>query len=650
MFRWKPLFSVFFLILCFVPSGFGAAAPRQDHSESEVFPALNSEIIYADSVFQTATRSPQYVRRATHQVTVITREQLDAWPVSDLDEAIGYINGITVFDTGNMGQSATAQIDGSKAQEVRVLVDGITFNPTTTGGIADLSQIPLDIVEKIEVIKGPSSSAWGSATGGGINIITRPVGKTLIPTAEGTFSWGEYGTQRDRGELSGKAGPLSYYAFGSHAQSDGFRPAGKEMEKRTFFKAETALTDELKLLGSFGYSGTENGEFEFPLSASKFSRKVYSRYGKAGATWDPSDDWHHEAFYKISERKFRRDLRLLPSTDLFRFTKARSVIHEVSYQTVWELTEHQRIATGADIGVELLDASVFQFNVPGSAGTTRNSNRKSSLRQGYYTNYQYSRDSWDFNAAGRLDSTNSYGQNFDPSAGVAYHLPFYGTTLRGNVARAFNAPSLVDRYVSVGTVIANPDLKAEKSVGYNLGMETSPVSWLHGKGFFFQTFLEDSIQTVRRTDGFLQPTNLSSERRTGFETETWTDSWWGFSPSYGTTYVVAEDPGKGPVQGRPRWTQDVKLNYRKAIKEFIFNSNLAGRYTDVVTGYGTTDPTDRVFVFDGKMVLTLPPFCRSRLSLFLLGNNLLNEDFSLDTGNFPNPKRNFEAGFKVRVA
>src|SRR5438552_4178255 len=82
---------------------FGFSSYAQSPSDSEVFPRLNSEeILYSDKTFQTATRSPQYIRRVTDQVTVVTREELDKWPVSDLDEALGYINGITVFDTGHM--------------------------------------------------------------------------------------------------------------------------------------------------------------------------------------------------------------------------------------------------------------------------------------------------------------------------------------------------------------------------------------------------------------------------------------------------------------------------------------------------------------------------------------------------------------------
>ncbi len=638
--------SVFLPIFCLLFSPHLFAGAQDIDSETEVLARrFSQEIFYSKETFQTATRSPQRLSHVTDQVTVITREELEKWPVRDLDEALGFINGIVMTDDGHLAQAATPQIYGSKPREVRVLVDGITLNATSTGGIADISQIPLEIVEKIEVVKGASSSAWGSALGGVIHIITKPGGKNFIPTFDGSLSWGEFDTERQTGEVSGNAGGLSYYVFGSNAQSEGFRPSSKEFEKRAFLKADLPLGEEWKVFGSFGYSGTENDEFDLPLSNFKFRRKVYSHYGQAGAAWQPAENLHHQVAYKLSERKFRRDRRILSTMAPSLFTKAQSVIHEVTEESIWDITDNQTIALGTDIGVEVLNSAIFS-----GGGATIINDRKSSTRHGYYTNYQLSWKAVDFTAGSRLDFTNSYGESFNPSAGVVIHLPFWQAKWRSNVAKAFNAPSFVDRYVSVETTVANPDLEAEKAVGYNTGLDMNPLSWLQQKATFFQTFLEDSIILTPRSDGTSQYINIDSERRTGFETETALGPWYGFSPSYGTMFVSAVDPGKGPLQGRPRFTQDIKLNYGVKLWDTVFNAHIAGRYMDLVTGYGPTDPSDQAFIFDGKLMVKLPQVLYTRWTLFLLAENLFNEDFSFDAGNDPNPQRNFEAGFRVRIS
>ncbi len=639
----RRLFLAGFFLLA-VPLSYAEESDLSYRAPPDILGAVTPlEVFYADQTFLSATRSVQPIRRVSDNVTVITRKELDDWPVSDLDEALGLISGIVVQDDGNIGQTATAQIYGSKPRDVRVMVDGITFNATTTGGVADLSQILLDFVEKIEIIKGASSSVWGSALGGVINIITRPVGREWVPHGHLTSSFGEFGTLRERGEISGRIGPLGYYGLGSYVESGGFRPNSDELEKRAFFKTELPLSEELKLQGTFGYSGSKVSEFDLPSLSMAAQRKVFSRYGSAGIVLTKDENFTSDLFYKISERSFRRDIRLLPLRNFFQLSKARSMIHEVSFKNVWDLTERQTLVSGSDIGVEVYRDAVFR------ATTTPANVNKETVRHGYYVNYQLV--PWDFMslvAGSRLDFTNSYGTNLSPNAGMVFRLPFRNLLLRANVSRAFNAPSLVDRYLSSGTTVANPDLKAEKGIVYNVGFEVDPFRKFLVKGVFFQNFLEDSIQTIRRSDGFRQPVNIARERRTGFEAEGRIGPWRGISAYYGATYVRAIDPETGPLQSRPRLTYDLKLNYEKKWRGFRFNLHLAGRYTDLVKYRDFTDPVDRVFIFDSKATLTFPEAIYGNLSIFLEGENLFNQDFSFDGSRDPNPQRNFETGLKYQ--
>ncbi len=635
----------FFLSGGLLPWNIAAAAVDvSSHHDSEVLSrAASREIGYSDQYFQTATRSLQKINRVTENVEVITREELDRWPVQDLDEALGMINGIVVQDVGNIGQTATGQIYGSKPREVRVMVDGITFNATTTGGIADLSQIPLDMVEKIEIIKGASSSVWGSAMGGVVNIVTRPPGKKLVPQGSAAASFGDYGTQRQRGELSGAAGPLRYYGFGSHVRSGGFRPDSDESERRSFLKTEVPLYDELIFAGTFGYSESKISEFDLPDVSQTAKRKVLSRYGSAGFIYSPAENFQTDIFYKLSNRRFRRGTRTFPARNFIQMAKAESIIHELSVNSVWNMTEHQTLVFGSDVGVEAYHDAVFR------ATTTPSDINKESTQHAYYANYQLSWWWLDTTIGSRLDATNSYGVYFDPSAGTVLHLPFWNSQLRANVSRAFNAPSFVDRYLSSGTsLVANPDLEAEKAIAYNTGFETSPYSWIHGKAIFFQTFITDSILTITRSDGLRQPVNIDRERRTGFETELKLGPWMGFSPSYGTAYVMAVDPATGVLQSRPRLTQDIKLNYHVVVKDFDFNAHLEGRYMDLVQYSGFTPPIDRAFIFNSKIILGFPKVLYGRVSVFLECDNLFNGDFSFDGGRDPNPKRNLEGGVQFK--
>lgn len=642
-FQWIRTLGVYlgcftlFQTLCYSASK-DLAFPISPEQPPEQIPR---EILYSDQILQTATRSVQHVRRVTDNVTVVTREELDRWPVEDLDEALGLISGIAVQDDGHIGQTATVQIYGSKEREVRVMIDGVTMNPTTSGWIADLSQIPLDLVEKIEIVKGASSSVWGSSLGGVINIVTRPVGKTVIPKVNGSMSFGEFDTERYRGEVSGAAGLLRYFGFGSYVESGGFRPHSDVLEKRSLIKAELPVTEYVNLNGFFGYSDSTVSEFDLPRVSFSSDRQVITRYGSAGAN-SHFGNFNLDAAYKISERSFNRTRRNYPALTDFRFFRTRSLVHEVSIHGVYDFSEHQTFVLGSDVGVDgykdsqTLGATPFWIN-------------KSNTRHAYYGNYQFSWHPVDATLGSRIDVTNGYGTNFDPSVGAVYHLPFWNTLARGNVSRAFNAPSLVDRYLSVGTTVANPDLKAEHAIVYNLGLETEPLPKIRGKAVFFQTFLRDSILSVRRSDGLRQAVNINKERRTGFEAETKLGPWFGFSPSYAAVLTYAVDQNGVPVPSRPRLTHDIKLNFTQTVLDFIFNAHAAGRHMDLVTyaDSGFTDPIDQALMVSGKVMLTSPEVQHGRITIFLEGANLFSQDFGFDGSNDPAPRRHFEAGFKI---
>lgn len=638
-FRPRLQLPVFLFLSLFFLSGWFAVASGFAESAAAVLSDTSEDFARPQDIFFSATRTKRPLRHVTDNVTVITREELDKWPVDDLDEALGLVNGIVIQDTGFMGQVATAQIHGSKANEVRVMIDDIPMNPTTSGGIADLSQIPLEIVDRIEIVKGPSSSVWGSAMGGVINIMTRRPGVNKIPKGNLRTSFGSFGTHRDKGELWGTAGPLHYYGFGSYANSGGFRPSSDELERRSFLKLEAPVGDTLRLNGSFGYDASRVSEFELWDVGSSTKRKIFTRLGSAGFTFEPNEHVRTNALYKFSERRFGKGTYLLPSFSPFQIATSRSMVHEVSVNSAFTLRPDQVIVAGADIGVDGYEDLIVRLT------TTRFDIEKSTTRQGYYLNYQQTWRSLDVTVGNRLDWTNSYGASYDPSMGAAFHLPFWQTILRAGVGRAFNPPSLTDRYVSVGTTLANPDLKAENAVTYHFGFETQPMTLLHLSASFFQSFLRNSIQTIRRSDGFFQAVNLNRERRSGFETEARTGAWHGFSASYGTTYTFAIDKDTDdPIQGRPRFTQDVKLNFEKKLRGFFFNAHLAGRFVDLMQYSGFTAPVDRTMIADGKIMIRFPKVGPGNFSMMLTCKNLFNGNFSFDQAHAPLPPRSYEVG------
>mgnify|MGYP000029403822 CR=1 FL=1 len=145
-----------------------------------------------DAVIVTAQRIPSDENRTAENITVYTKEDIGRLPARDLSEALSYIPAVDVQLNGQFGQSTAISINGSSARQVLLMIDGVPFN-TQLSGQANPTQIPIEHIERIEIIKGASSSVWGSSLGGVINVITKDVGDSEKPTGNFTSSFAESG-------------------------------------------------------------------------------------------------------------------------------------------------------------------------------------------------------------------------------------------------------------------------------------------------------------------------------------------------------------------------------------------------------------------------------------------------------------------------
>ncbi|HVP19750.1 MAG TPA: TonB-dependent receptor [Spirochaetia bacterium] len=121
----------------------------------------------------TATRAPTDLLQSPSFVTVITQKDIEASGAADLSGVLSQQSGVVVNDYGPQGQGKTVSIRGSTSSQVLVMVDGIRLN-SSFDGYVDLSRIPVDSIDHIEIVRGSAGSLWGTgAVGGVINIITK---------------------------------------------------------------------------------------------------------------------------------------------------------------------------------------------------------------------------------------------------------------------------------------------------------------------------------------------------------------------------------------------------------------------------------------------------------------------------------------------
>ncbi len=214
--------------------------------------SAQEEEVTLERVVVTATRDVQEIRKVPANVTIITREEIERSNAQSVIDLVRKEVGVVVRDYYGTGKTASVDVRGfgeTGTLNTLVLVDGRRVNEIDLSG-ADWTQIPMDQVERIEIVRGAGSVLYGdNAVGGVINIITRKPQKAL--SAKGEIVLGSYHFNRESGSVSGTWGPLSAILHANYNATEGYRHNGFLRAKDVGGKVIYDLTDSL----SFHFSG-----------------------------------------------------------------------------------------------------------------------------------------------------------------------------------------------------------------------------------------------------------------------------------------------------------------------------------------------------------------------------------------------------------
>jgi outer membrane cobalamin receptor len=219
----------------------------------------------SETLVVSATQMDQPLSRVADTVTIIDATEIEARQLSVLGEALASVSGFTVTRTGGPGTVTSVFPRGGDSDFTLVLVDGIRAN--AFGGGLDLSQVPLGDVERIEVVRGPQSSLYGSdAIGGVVQIITRRGGQ---PSVAGRLERGSRNTRRAAASTTGELARWTWQAGGDYFADDGYTgvaPASGEIvsnddaeQRQAWFGSGYRWTTGTDVAGVLRYVDTDRG-------------------------------------------------------------------------------------------------------------------------------------------------------------------------------------------------------------------------------------------------------------------------------------------------------------------------------------------------------------------------------------------------------
>ncbi|SOD92421.1 TonB-dependent receptor plug domain-containing protein [Spirosoma fluviale] len=538
-----------------------------------------------DEVVVTATRTERPMGALPLPVSVISRKQIQQMGSLRLNDVLREQTGLAVVTDHGQG----IQVQGFGPDYTLILVDGEPIVGRTAGTL-DLTRLAVGNIKQIEVVKGPSSSLYGSeALAGVVNIITQTPGETTTQ-AKGSLSarYGANKTSDFSGDINkqwavGQSGKLGVYVFGNRYQSAGYSltEGSQTVAPFTNYTGSGRLTYtlsprvKLSVSGRF-FSESQSNEFIInPASQVSGPGTVRDYSLNPVLTHQLSPGWKMTYRYYRTGYFTETNLRYTTTQEAYDASFFRQTFNRPEIVVERIINPKNILTAGTGFIAETVEA-------------TRYTERKQFNTTYGFAQYEWMPTlRWTVIAGGRYDAHSQYASQFSPKLSARYALS-PAVALRGSVGVGFKAPDFRQLYLNfdnavagysvfgtqeaaagiarltqqgqIAEVVLDPArlsaIRAERSVAYNLGAQLkSPVLPLMVSVNLFRNDVRDLIETqviARKTNGqnIFSYNNLNRVFTQGAELES---SWrWSLGTGYltisgGYQYLVAKD--KAVVDG-----------------------------------------------------------------------------------------------------
>jgi vitamin B12 transporter len=543
------------------------------------------EVIALEEVVVTATRTESTLQQiGGSSVTVITAQDIEAKKQITVEEILKGAPGIDVAATGGLGTTTTVFMRGADSKNTLILLDGIIFNdPSSPDRGADLANLTVDNIERIEIVRGPLSVLYGSnATAGVINIITKKGrGK---PSVHAGLEGGSYNTWKYYGGASGALDKFNFSLTASRVDTDGFSVANDDNDRildagntseddgweNTTVSAKLGVDitpdfdinailrnldsevelDDWDFLG--GYSGDRfDPVTSLPDPTGKKERKTTSdqSFGRINVHNHFFDRFFESnLYYQVSNQK-RED---------FDNDGTRSYDHDGE---TWELGWQGGLNFD---DINILSFGATHFNETMDSDSSNIHDKDADTRSLWAHDQLFLGDSLVLVGGVRHDDHDRFGGKTTYRFAPAYTITETQTTFKASYGTGFRAPSLFELYSAYGS----ETLKPEESEGWDMGFEQGLMDKKIRFGLtYFSTTYTDLIDYDMATWKYTQ---LPGETKTkGIE------AFVGWTPVsdldvlLNYTYNDTEDPEGERLVRRPLNKIYLNARYRPIMKVLL---------------------------------------------------------------------------------
>lgn len=499
-----------------------ANGASEDEEEDGTFAA-------GDEVVVTGTRTRHQASDAPVATSVVTQQQMRRSGAVDAGDALESVPGVFVdeYETASRGGPGSGvNLQGLPTDRILVLIDGQRVPWTMRA--PDLELIPTELIRRIEVVKGPSSSLYGSdAVGGVINILTREPGDD--PTAELSLSGGSFNTYKGNAFHAWSAGGAGWVINFNREQSDGWIDANAS---RAVVTMGEGVTDTLAQPYDDGHPYETNDLFgKLRLRVNPhLSLRTQARYHWEDNQFSDTDDGavsdnkirlsglaeanlelgrfsatlsggHFRRYFRYREFSTAYVVNPLPPPDLLRsyIDKGNTTIGDESSGELimsWALADWNMLIAGAHLRYETLDYKAFEHSA--MTDDEQAYDAYQTIWSGFVQDEIFLfKGVWSLVPGMRVDYHDAWGTVANPKLSTLIKAGD-STAIRASVGRAFREPTLSQLYRPIFRhsgyfMIGNEDLEPETALGWNAEIEQTFGRYAKATAGYFQYELRDMI-------------------------------------------------------------------------------------------------------------------------------------------------------------
>ncbi|NHO33498.1 TonB-dependent receptor plug domain-containing protein [Acetobacter fallax] len=490
---------------------------------------------FPELVSVSAARRPTSADEIGTAMTIITEQQIQTQQRRGLSEILARQVGMNVVQSGGPGATTSIFMRGSNSNEVKVRIDGMDVNDgSTPSGLFDPAQFTTDGMGRIEILRGPQSGLYGADAMAGVIDITTAQGQgrfTPFVRIEG----GAYGTFNQAFGARGSKGRFHYNVDLSHYRMDGFHSIPKYAER--YYGAdrqqrnEGNRNDNRSANVRLGYDVTDNFDVGLTSRLVQSNYHTYSiydlqsenAYGDSGVR---EQNNQNEAVVRGTAHLvsgggfFDQVIGLGYMTNRNRWTETgtsygspvnpdpdyyRSSRLKIDWHGTFNLRQYGSLLIGAEHFHDTFNTS----HTAASEWDTGYNNSASMDTTAGYGQYQGNWNKILYGAANiRYDANSRYGNHVTWRVAPAIHVPGTGTIIKASAGSGFHGPSLYQLFASqVGagySELGNPNLKAERLIGYDAGVEQK---LLNNHLNFGATWYDNRVQNLIQSSLEIQSGN-----------------------------------------------------------------------------------------------------------------------------------------------